>query len=157
GNFHITTQYGNISLNNVSGSLSINSHIGELLLKNCAFESTIETKYTNCYFYNSGGTFNILSNLGAINYNVNTKLKSLNINASGTEITLINKNCTEHNLNLSSLQGKLFIDDCNLLNKILIEIDSRKTDDDKKVLIYNNPAIKSHITIKNKFANISIQ
>lgn len=157
GSFTITSKYGNINLLNVQGNITVNSNIGELLVKDCELESNIETSYSNSYFYNSKGTYTIVSNLGAITFNISTAIKNLSINSAGTEISLYNKKCHEFNLSLSTLQGKLFIDKCNLPTASYLITDTRNQDSDREVLIYKNTNLSNHINIKNKFSNISIQ
>lgn len=157
GSFSITSKYGNINLLNIKGDISINSHIGELLVKNCELDGNIEINYSSSYFYNNRGSYSINSNLGAITFNLNTKIENLNISSSGTEISLYNKNCNEFNLSLSTIHGKLFVDNCNLPVKTNLLNDTRNQGNDKEVLIYHNTNLTNQISVKNKYSNISIQ
>lgn len=157
GNFTINSKYGNITLKNIKGALELNAHIGDLIIENCDLKSSIKIKYISSYFYNSSGSFIINSDLGSLNFNLNKNISNLAITASGTEILLLNKNCDEFNLNLNSQYSNIFIDECNTPIKLLIQSDSRDSENEKKEFIYFNPKVNSSISIINKFANISIQ
>lgn len=157
GNFNISTKYGNVSLFNLTGTLNIINNIGELILENCNLSSSIESKYSNAYIHNCKGIYNLTCNLGALNISLNKNIQKLNINSTGTEINLHNKNCTEFKLDLSCNNGKLFIDKCNAPIKSFIILDTRNLKHNNAELKYINPSITSSIKIKNKFANISIQ
>lgn len=157
GNFSINTKYGNITLQNITGKLDLYGHIGELRLENCYLNSKIETKYISSYYINNKGSYNVISNMGTLNFSLNKTISNLTINASGTEIVLLNKNCIEFNLNLISQYGNIDIDKCNTPKQSFINLDSRDSDKDKKEFIYYNPKVNNNISVKNKFANISTQ
>lgn len=157
GNFTINTKYGNSLLSHVKGTLNLNANIGELVLKNCDLNGKLETKYLSSYFQICKGSYNITPNLGSLNFGLNKYISKLEVNASGTEVILSNKNCNEFNFDLFSLYGNIFLDDCNLPYESFIQKDIKDASVGKREIVYINPQIKSTVTIKNKYANISIQ
>lgn len=157
GNFNINFKYGKLNMQNIKGELNLDAQIGEVLIKNSELTCIIESNYLSSYFYSCGGAYSIVSNLGSINFTITKALLKLDIEASGTEITLLNRDCEEYNISLISKSGSIFLDDCTIKNKSFISIDSRNLTKDKNEFLYINPDIKKSITVKNKFANIALQ
>ncbi len=157
GDFNINSKYGKLNLYNIKGKLNLNAQIGEIIIKDSDLNCIVESKYLSSYFYSCGGSYRIISNLGSINFALNENLLKLNIEASGTEISLSNKACREYNLILISQKGSIFLDDCSIKNKAFIKTDTRGSTKEKQEFIYTNMAIKQAIVVKDKFANISLQ
>ncbi len=157
GNFNINSKYGKLNLYNLKGRLSLNAQIGEIIIKDSELNCIVESKYMSSHFYSCGGTYRIITNLGSINFSLTKTLIKLNIEASGTEISLSNKACREYNLTLISQSGSIFLDDCSIKNKAFIKTDTRNSTKEIQEFVYINSAIKQSITVQDKFANISLQ
>ncbi len=157
GIFELSTKYGNITLKQVKGKAQINSYIGEVLIKECNLNCELEANYVNSYFYDNSGNYKMKSNLGASIFDLNKTIQNLEINGTGTEITLLNKDYTEFNWNLVNQNGRIFLDNRNTPNTTYINVDSRADAIEKKEFIYTNPKISSTISVKNRYANISVQ
>jgi hypothetical protein len=157
GNFVINSKYGKLSLQNITGEATINAQIGEVIIKNSQLNCKLESKYLSSYFNSCGGNYTVLANLGSINFALNQNLSTLTIDASGTEINLSNRDCREYNLLLSAENGSVFLDDCSIANKSFIKADTRNSSTGEQEFLYINPTLIPSISVKNKFANISLQ
>lgn len=157
GSFIINSKYGKINMQNITGEATIYAQIGEVIIKNSQLNFKLESKYISSYFNSCGGNYTVLANLGSINFTLNPNLSKLTIDASGTEINLSNRDCKEYNLSLIAESGSIFLDNCSIANKSFIKVDTRNSSTGKQEFLYINPILIPSISVKNKFANISLQ
>jgi hypothetical protein len=156
GNIDVVMKYGNINGKNIHGDINIDSHIGDLILKNCSLNAKISSAYVSHTFNLCKGNFFLEAKLGSVQFVLNKNLGKLDIEANGTEITLINKECTPFNLNLDTTFGNIMVSKCVLSKPDFILEDSRSDNTDKKGFSYYNKDISRLIRVKNKYSNISI-
>ena len=156
GNYTMDIKFGNLVIKESMGDFDITQHIGDLFIHNSKLLCKLNLTNVSNNFKNIKGSFNIKSNMGSINFELNKSVTVLTIMSVGTEINISNTECIECNWDIVAESGIFYINDCYIKDKTKILLDTSNKKFNKIEFRYYLENPSSRIKIQNKYSNIYI-
>ena len=154
----IDIQYCDLILQNTSGSIDVESNIGDLSFSGFTGSLNVDSKYSAIKIDNSIGKLELSSTYGSIKVNTHPSFSKLDIMAERCDVTLLNKSCTEFALRLEAKYANIDLNEtCYIRQKSLL---NRKTTGSQPNVInaikYSPNKDLPVVQIKSNYGNISM-
>jgi hypothetical protein len=150
GTLSIDSEYGNIGLSSVKGSILLKSYFNDINGEDIYGNFKCVSNHSNINLSKVGDKMDIENTYGDLFINSFQNLKKLKIKSSKSDVNVITDGIEKYNYNLSTYFGEVFLPQGDKFNLTL-------NSDSQKRYILSSPQIVNSVVITNMYGNISVK